>query len=158
MDIVGILLVILNYMPYVAAAIGLMCVYIIAHLFYDAYKQLNKTGFWHLYLDDERNLPSHYDRERRWYVCRSSEEAKQMVKRYGIPQFMSLDHDLGGDDTTMKFLHWLAEEYFFDQDKNPGGEYLIIPGYVIHSQNPVGAENIKSYMESWKKAYKTTVK
>ena len=122
-------------------------------IFRESYRYMKKHGFWYLYLDDERELPHHYDRERRWFVCRSSEEAKQMVLKYGIPCFMSLDHDLGGEDTTMKFLHWLAEEYYTDTKNNVGENYLAIPGYVIHSQNPVGAQNIKSYMESWKKSY-----
>lgn len=149
----SVLLTILNFMSYLIAVMCIVCVYIICRVLYETHQHIKRHGFWYLYLDDERELPHHYDRERRWFVCRSSEEAKQMVLKNGIPAFMSLDHDLGGEDTTMKFLHWLAEEYYNDTDKNPAGKLLVIPGYVIHSQNPIGAQNIKSFIESWKKIY-----
>lgn len=52
---------------------------------------------------------------------------------------MDLDHDLGEQDNAMIFLKWLANEY--DMEK--------IPSFAVHSQNPIGRENIVSYMESW---------
>lgn len=58
---------------------------------------------------------------------------------------MYLDHDLGGSDTAMDYLKILAYKF----PDSP-------PRYSIHSQNPVGAENIKAFMESWKKS--TTLK
>ena len=54
---------------------------------------------------------------------------------------MDLDHDLGGEDTAMVFLHWLANEYYDAEIE-----------YRVHSQNPNGAQNIVSFMESWKKS------
>lgn len=115
-------------------------------------KKINK---YYMFLDDERELPKNIPSEQKWIVCRSSEEAKQTVLNHGLPLFISFDHDLGGNDTSMNFVKWLAEEYFNMPNKNPGGNYLKIPGYIIHSQNPIGSKNIQSYMESWKKIYES---
>lgn len=119
------------------------------------YKDTKRNGFWKLYLDDERNIPNHYCTKSIWYICRSSDDAKQMVLKHGIPKFISFDHDLGGNDTSMVFLKWLANEYYTDEKYNKNLNSLNIPQYVIHSQNPVGAKNIESYIECWKKAYNT---
>lgn len=91
-----------------------------------------------LYIDDIRNPP-----DDTWVVCRSSQEAFDTLSTKGIPEFISFDHDLGGDDTTMVFLkRWVQE--LWDGETPP-------PDYVIHSANPVGAQNIDSYLKTWKK-------
>jgi len=111
---------------------------------------------WQLYLDDLRHPNQTYSdevrelRPREWTVARSSEEAKKLVLERGMPERMSLDHDLGicsngkggvTTDVAMTFLKWLASEYWDGvQD---------VPWYAIHSANPVGAKNIQSFMDSW---------
>jgi hypothetical protein len=91
-----------------------------------------------LFLDDERNGPDGF------YLARSTAQAVELVESHGcLPEFMSLDHDLGGSDTTMEFLKWIAYEW--NQDD-------AIPFYVVHSENPVGRGNIISFLESLKKA------
>lgn len=93
-----------------------------------------------LFLDDERNPP---DDGEVWVVCRSSNEAFEYIQKHGIPKFFSFDHDLGGEDTVMTFLkRWVIE--LWDGKTAP-------PDYKVHSQNPVGAQNIISYLETWKK-------
>ncbi len=85
-----------------------------------------------------------------WTVVRTSEEALEFVKLWGLPGAISFDHDLGVcsdgyPDTTMLWLRqlvrWLDEE---------GKEVKSLPVYKVHSANPVGAKNIISFMESWK--------
>ena len=95
---------------------------------------------YNLYLDDLRNPPA----DRDWLVCRSSQEALDRIVDIGMPSFISFDHDLGEDDTTMIFLRRLVNEVWDEQ--------TIIPDYQIHSANPVGVENIRSFMESWKRS------
>lgn len=90
-----------------------------------------------LFLDDLRDAPPDFT------VARSTVEALQLVQNQW-PTFMSLDHDLGGDDTTMVFLRRLVNEIW--DGTQP------IPEYVVHSANPVGRLNIISFMESWKKS------
>ena len=93
-----------------------------------------------MYLDDLRTAP-----DGDWVICRSSEEAKSYVLSHGCPQFISFDHDLGGSDTAMIFIHWLV-----DYDMDNDGQ--IIPNdfqYQLHSANPVGRINIDSYLRSY---------
>lgn len=92
-----------------------------------------------LFLDDIRNPP-----DEDWIICRSTHEALDTIRDKGIPDFMSLDHDLGGDDTTMVFLKRLVDEIWDGQS--------IPPKYQVHSANPIGTQNIISYMESWVKS------
>jgi len=98
---------------------------------------------WNLWLDDERNPGLAADPSEPqvsgWVWAKSTKEAIKLVETLGNPAFMSLDHDLGGDDTSMKFLKWLAN-------------YSYPSEYQVHSANPVGAKNIVSFMESWKKS------
>jgi hypothetical protein len=57
---------------------------------------------------------------------------------YEIP-VMSLDHDLGGDDTSRRIILWLCE--------NPG----FWPKEVkVHSANPVGREWLEAMIERYK--------
>jgi len=110
---------------------------------------------WNLFLDDLRNPDSAAFKEEmgninygtdEWVVCRSTEEALKEIAVRGFPAYMSLDHDLGGDDTTMVFLRRLIDDYWV-------GEFP--PNYIVHSQNPVGRDNIISFMDSWAKATNT---
>jgi hypothetical protein len=98
---------------------------------------------WHLFLDDVR-FPEHYSfgYDSPLVLARNSLDAIRMVKINGLPEFISFDHDLGGDDTSIIFVRWLIETY-------PDGP---IPDYSIHSANPVGSGNIDSLMKSWKKS------
>lgn len=99
---------------------------------------------WSLYLDDLRDPSWTYGSEGSWIVARSTEEAKSLVVSKGMPQVMSLDHDLGGSDQATDFLSWLAREYW--DGVQP------IPAWQIHSANPVGSANMQSFMDSWKRS------
>lgn len=100
---------------------------------------------WNLFLDDIRNPNLDYCFDLTGiHIARNTEEAKSLVLNNGMPEFMFLDHDLGGNDTTMKFLNWLVYEYWDGK--------MNIPQYSVHSSNPCGVQNILSFMESWKKS------
>ena len=91
-----------------------------------------------LFIDDERN-PVTDD----WYIARNSVAAFLIVVHKGFPEEIAFDHDLGGDDTSIVFLNMLTN-YILDYN-------LKIPKnftYSIHSQNQVGAANIKSKMDA----------
>ncbi len=103
-----------------------------------------------LFLDDERTIdmvdtsywPKEFQNGIHVKIARSSSEALELIKN-SLPAFMSLDHDLGGEDTTMVFLKtWVAVVW---DGKTPP------PDYYVHSANPVGKQNIVSYLETWKK-------
>lgn len=91
----------------------------------------------YLYIDDVRT-----PQLKCWNIVRSSKEAIEWVDNNGIPDLISFDHDLSGEDTTIVFLKMLYEKY-------PEGYTFK---YHIHSANPVGKLNIRSFINSWKKA------
>lgn len=98
---------------------------------------------WKLFLDDER-----YPVDNSWMIARSSDAAIALCKEYGFPNYISFDHDLGGDDTSIKFIHWMINETL--NSIASGGKVLPFPKtYFVHSQNPVGAENIRGLMNSF---------
>lgn len=97
-----------------------------------------------LFIDDLR-FPVTDD----WVIARQSGDAINIVQQNGFPQEISFDHDLGYDDTSIRFLHWIAEALMDGK--------LTIPEnftYSVHSQNPVGAKNIHTYMQCILKAFK----
>lgn len=98
-----------------------------------------------LFLDDER-FPIYSDKyDTR--IARTVEVAMAIIKEKGLPIRISFDHDLGTDTGTgLDFAKALAD-YIMDNN-------LALPdnfSYTIHSQNPVGSANIKSFMESFLK-------
>lgn len=104
---------------------------------------------WKLFLDDVRNPLEDMTAEDGWRVARTIDEAKQEVIALGLPDEMSLDHDLGINadtsqcETVMEFLWWLANDY---------GNGQTVPKWRIHSANPIGSRNIEAFMRSWEKS------
>lgn len=88
----------------------------------------------------ERHAPSGF------VALDSVKSAQEWVEKFGMPEFLDLDHDLGEIDgrpsTVMEFLNWLFNRF---PESKP-------PAFSVHSQNPVGKENITSFLKSWKRA------
>lgn len=102
---------------------------------------------WKLFLDDAWDDPEALFRHPPddFVPVKSSGAAIILIETMGeLPAFISFDHDLSGDDTAMKLIDYMIEHYY-DSD---------VPDYQVHSANPVGAQNIISKMESWKKSQK----
>jgi|SRR5579859_7324935 len=98
-----------------------------------------------LFIDDERDPPND---GREWIIARSSKEAIMTFYNLGSPDYVSFDHDLGGDDTSIKFVDWMIDHTLdlLERDIDPG--HLSFPkAYYIHSQNSVGAGNIDAKMK-----------
>ena len=89
-----------------------------------------------MFIDDER-FPVTDD----WTIVRSSQQAIDCVLNHGFPQNISFDHDIGGDDTSMLFINWLID-YMLDCDLHFPEGFT----FDVHSQNPVGARNIRSIL------------
>jgi len=95
-----------------------------------------------LYIDDIRDPKGEFDA-----VMRNSEQAIRWMKIYGCPDFISFDHDLGGDDTAMVVVKWMVER---DLDEN--GDFIPYDfTFFVHSANPVGAANISGYLNAYMK-------
>jgi hypothetical protein len=100
---------------------------------------------WKLYLDDIRT-----PKDPTYVIARTVDDAQYLVLSCGVPSFISFDHDLGVDDmdnllpTGYDLAKWLVE---MDMDGS-----LQIPenfAFSVHSQNPVGAENIRCYLSNY---------
>lgn len=92
-------------------------------------------------MDDER-----YPISNDWVIARNFDDAVWYVQNYGLPYFISFDHDLGApvNRTGMDFCKWFCD-FIMDND-------LDLPigfSYTVHSMNPIGAENIRSYMDNF---------
>lgn len=122
-----------------------------------------------IFLDDVRQpydvfrttiLPI-YENDSSWVIVRSYEDFVEVLEKNGVPDVVSFDHDLSFD-------HYLEENQKGDIDYSimkemtgyDAAKYLVeicigkgvkLPMYYIHSANPVGSENIKSYLENAKK-------
>ena len=91
-----------------------------------------------LFVDDIRN-PEYIYEEDDWTVARSYEEAVQILSN-GDCTAISLDHDLGENvPTGYDLAKWLTKTNSWPVDVK------------IHSQNPVGANNILREYEFWLK-------
>lgn len=101
-----------------------------------------------LFIDDDackigmENFRSPPINENDWLIARSSKEAIEIVNNNGLPYHISFDHDLGENDISILFINYMIDHYYDEE----------VPSYVVHSQNPIGAKNIISKMESWKKS------
>ena len=141
-------------------------------------KDKDMTAY-HLFLDDERmpgdvtwcNLPS-----AKYAVVRNYNEFVQHILTFGVPAFVSFDHDLADfhyeaamkdaqQNSKMKLLFEVADE-IVDVDYGPEktgydcARWLAdfcadrgakFPKYAVHSMNLVGSVRIKQYVENAKK-------
>ncbi|BDH56476.1 cyclic-phosphate processing receiver domain-containing protein [Tsukamurella sp. PLM1] len=85
-----------------------------------------------LFVDDLRDPP-----EATWTVARTSAEALEILQSGAQVDELSLDHDLGGEDTSRPIVLWLAE-----QDRWPA----VVR---VHSANPVGVEWLTGMVERY---------
>lgn len=97
---------------------------------------MNNTKLW---IDDCRNPPNDS-----WIIARTSKQAMDSIKHFGIPNVISFDHDLGGDDTAMNVVHFIVNEWLNNTINIPKNFE-----YFVHSANPVGADNIRGLMNNF---------
>ena len=89
-----------------------------------------------LYLDDLRTTPEGFER------VYSYEEFVAYLQWYGLPDFISFDHDLGEGLSGYDCAKYLVD-YCLDHQ-------LPLPAFAVHSQNPVGKENIERLLRNFK--------
>ena len=109
-----------------------------------------------LYLDDVRNPKSEG-----WTVVRNHDDFVNHITEHGLPEEISFDHDLAEvhyDPITWKQGFTYHEKTGYDCAKWLVNECMIKgvkhPPYIVHSMNPVGKQNIISYVESYNKSIK----
>ncbi len=97
-----------------------------------------------LFIDDLKDPPGNPDE---WVVVRSSAAAIAHVKEWGPPGYISFDHDLGGEDTSIVFIDWLIGQMLDLEEKGINLHWVRFPSdYYIHSENPIGRDNIDGKM------------
>jgi hypothetical protein len=120
-----------------------------------------------LFLDDVRKVDTIYPNNpfSDWVIIKNYGEFVKIITERGLPIFVSFDHDLADEHydfeamksqevydkvrttfkekTGLECAKWLVD-YCGEQDKD-------FPDYHVHSFNPVGAENIRGYIECFKK-------
>lgn len=99
-----------------------------------------------LFLDDKRDPVGSG-----WVVCRNVGEAVMYCQVAGIPDFISFDHDLGEgispkgyDNTGLGFAKWLIDQCLDQKLELPRNF-----DFYVHSQNPIGAANIRSLLDNF---------
>jgi len=98
-----------------------------------------------LYIDDIRDPKQKFD-----HISKTSRDAIRWMQKYGCPNYISFDHDLGGDDTSMSVVKWMIET-----DLDSKGKFIPTDfEYNVHSANPVGRANIEGYLKSYLKSKK----
>ena len=120
-----------------------------------------------LYLDDVRtplaDLPNHAP----WTVVRNYEEFTLHIMENGIPDFISFDHDLAPEHMNDYFNQVAHQGYqhpnYDDYQEKTGldcARFLVdycqnhklqLGRCAVHSHNPVGAVNIQSFINGFKK-------
>lgn len=112
-----------------------------------------------IFLDDERNLKDvfwiNYAPYKKVITVRTSSEFKQAVEKlawsdsFELLNFeFSFDHDLADfnrnqEETGFSCAVWLINHLI---EKNLDPNYLF---WYVHSQNPIGKENIDNYLLSY---------
>lgn len=94
-----------------------------------------------------------------WIIVRNYNEFCEMILKNNLPEFICFDHDLSTehydvntDPNTYKektgydCAKWLIEYCRINK--------LEVPKYLVHSLNPIGAENISRYIENYKRVSK----
>ncbi|MFE7744388.1 cyclic-phosphate processing receiver domain-containing protein [Nocardia sp. NPDC057455] len=88
-----------------------------------------------LFVDDERPAPDG------WMLAKTSLDAIAWLHlsraRAERLEALSLDHDLGGDDTTRPVMLWMCENEYWPQ------------WMKVHSMNPVGCDWLKGMADRY---------
>ena len=91
-----------------------------------------------LWVDDLRLAP-----DDTWVVAINSEIAINILINHKVMEVplavMSLDHDLGGDDTSRRIVLWCCENEFWPVEVR------------VHSANPVGVEWLEGMIGRYKR-------
>jgi len=101
-----------------------------------------------LFIDDERFPP---DDGQAWQIARSLSEVRKVIENFGPPNFISFDHDLGDEEPTG---YDIAKKFVAgDLGELPRTAFARgLPtdfSFFVHSQNPVGEENIRMFLNRY---------
>lgn len=123
---------------------------------------------YNLFLDDERTPMSTYSYfpnnvyiDKEWVIVRNHEDFVKTIEKRGLPSIISFDHDLGYEHYPKSKVDMYKEIDYSNFKEKTGYDsakwlvnYLIdnnleLPKIYIHTQNPVGRENIKKLLDNF---------
>jgi len=126
-------------------------------------KQLKRS----LYLDDQRTPTKTIPGYHPWEVVRNYDEFVAWIEKNGVPDLISFDHDLAEEHIQDYFnqklnIGWQQPSYETYKEKTGldcarwlcehiQKNNLKLNRCSVHSHNPVGAANIQSYINGFKK-------
>ena len=114
-----------------------------------------------LFLDDIRYPihAYHYTRQdiflrNDWYIVRNYKQFINRILENGLPDMISFDHDLADEHYLQPDSQQFVEKTGYDCAKWLV-EYCMdngtdLPQFYSHSMNPVGKENIESFLRNFK--------
>lgn len=120
-----------------------------------------------LYLDDVRTPTETLPNSQPWVVVRNYSEFVDHINTFGIPDVISFDHDLADEHMADYYAQMLQNKYqipSYEEYKEKTGldcaRFLIryseqtgqpIKTCIVHSHNPVGADNIMKEINGYKR-------
>lgn len=118
------------------------------------------------FLNHEKNVPQGF--EIHWVL--NYDQFVEWIQLYGLPELISFDHDLADEHYTpeyfwndyqesKKYQDWRSASYKEKTGKDCANwlvnycldNELNLPDFLIHSANPVGADNIRGLLEGFNK-------
>jgi hypothetical protein len=103
-----------------------------------------------------------------WEIVRSYAEFVKTITEKGLPSFVAFDHDLADEhyrrsmyNPDRHYSNYYTDGTFKEKTGYECAVWLVnycidnntdFPQYVVHSMNPIGKENIVSYIESYKRS------
>jgi hypothetical protein len=84
-------------------------------------------------------------REEEWLIARNWAEVLELIVSLGMPHTISFDHDLGDNQPTGYDIAKRIADLIINAEYELDPEFFVL----VHSKNPVGAENIRHYMKNF---------
>ena len=123
----------------------------------------NDAEAYSLFLDDIRLIRDiyHHPTFLSWAPeVRHYDAFVAIITERGLPEYVSFDHDLA-DIHYKNLINGISNENCVEKTGYDCAKWLCdycverglpFPDYAVHSFNPIGAENIRCYIENFKKS------
>ena len=107
---------------------------------------------YNLFLDDNRDPNRFLHDLRTWVVVRSYNEFVETITEFGLPNFVSVDHDLADEhyvcpNSSGSYKEKTGYDCAVWLTKYCADNFLPLPEWQVHSMNPVGKQNITTVLE-----------
>ena len=98
-----------------------------------------------VFIDDERFPKTDCPVGSFWVICRNKKDFENFIAMYGLPQYISFDHDLGENEPTGKDIANYIVELWLDEKVDFSTKF----NYNVHSANNIGRDNIQGLLDNF---------